>query len=342
MAMLMFCNMVSGPAAVCTVLVKLLAATIGADGIALSALELDTDMCTTSSCSIFRNGPATSSFYCESQGYREFAQSGVARGFLVKLLALVLMLVAGCSDGDNMASDTQLPATENRSGSAGLAIRTESATNGTPAEENSAPIEQDTATIKTSGGFKVLVFGDSISAAYGIKRDDGWVALLADRIESHYADSQVINASVSGETTQGGRARLDAALKLHTPDLVFLELGGNDALRGYPVERLRDNLSAMVELAQNRGAKVILLGMQIPPNYGPHYTRDFASAFKTVADAKDAYLVPFFLEGVALIEGMIQSDGIHPTTQAQPLLLETGWQALVATMGDTYPLLRSP
>jgi len=188
----------------------------------------------------------------------------------------------------------------------------------------------------------VLVFGDSISAAYGIKRDDGWVALLAERIDHLYADAQVINASVSGETTQGGRARLAAALKRHAPNVVFLELGGNDALRGYPVERLRDNLSAMVELAQNHGARVVLLGMQIPPNYGPHYTREFAAAFKTVADAKDAYLVPFFLDGVALIEGMIQSDGIHPTTQAQPLLLETGWQALVATMGEAYPLLNSP
>lgn len=239
----------------------------------------------------------------------------------------MLLLVIGCSPADEVASGST-SGTEPAAGANPAAIETASET----ATESNA----------ISTGLKILVFGDSISAAYGIKRDDGWVALLADRIEALYADAQVINASVSGETTQGGRARLDAALERHAPDLVFLELGGNDALRGYPVEKLRDNLSTMVELAQDRGARVVLLGMQIPPNYGPKYTREFASAFKTVADLKGAYLVPFFLEGVALIDGMIQTDGIHPTTAAQPLLLETGWQALVATMGEAYPLLGSP
>ena len=341
--------MVSGPAAVCTVLVKLLAATIGADGIALSALELDTDMCTTFSCSAChcsnqQNGAATVSYYCESQGYSESVRSGGVRGFLA---ALVLTSLIGCSPANEAAPGTVSDTASDIAGSvstiaSSTPIETEPVALGTTADEISTPKQTETAPNSSSAGLKVLVFGDSISAAYGIKRNDGWVALLADRIESLYADAKVINASVSGETTQGGRARLGAALQLHAPDVVFLELGGNDALRGYPVEKLRNNLSAMVELAQNRGAKVVLLGMQIPPNYGPHYTSDFAAAFKTVADARDAYLVPFFLEGVALIEGMSQSDGIHPTTKAQPLLLETGWQALVETMGDAYPLLQSP
>ena len=187
----------------------------------------------------------------------------------------------------------------------------------------------------------VLVFGDSISAAYGIDRDAGWAALLDQRLRATYPDARSINASVSGETTQGGRARLLAALERHQPDLVFLELGGNDALRGYPVRQMTANLQAMVEMAQSKGARVILLGMQIPPNYGPRYTREFAGAFQTVAEATDAHLVPFFLDGVALGDGMMQSDGIHPTTRAQPIMLDTAWRALVEFLGEDYPRLRA-
>ena len=177
-----------------------------------------------------------------------------------------------------------------------------------------------------------MVFGDSISAAYGIDRKEGWVTLLQERLNEKYPGSEVVNASVSGETTQGGRSRLPAALERHAPDLLFLELGGNDALRGYPVTDMRDNLSAMIAMAQTNGARVVVLGMQIPPNYGPKYTREFSQAFATVAEEADAYLVPFFLEGVALVDGMIQGDGIHPTTKAQPILLNTGWQALLAAL----------
>lgn len=291
-------------------------------------------MCTTFSCSVRcsnrcsnrQNYVATSSYYCESAG------SGLLTGVAAAVLASFLLLAAGCSGSEDDASDTL-----SDSGAAPQAQTTRP-----PSSASSREAQQSATSAGRSSGLKILVFGDSISAAYGIKRDDGWVALLTDRIQGLYQDAQVINASVSGETTQGGRARLAAALDRHKPDVVFLELGGNDALRGYPVSQLRDNLGVMVELAQTQGARVVLLGMQIPPNYGPKYTREFAAAFKTVADAKEAYLVPFFLEGVALIEGMIQSDGIHPTTQAQPLLLETGWKALVETMGETYPLLRSP
>lgn len=199
------------------------------------------------------------------------------------------------------------------------------------ATTNSDATAQDTLT--------VLIFGDSISAAYGIDREDGWAALLQTRLTRAYPTARAINASVSGETTQGGRARLQAALTRHAPELVFIELGGNDALRGYPVSKMTDNLTAMVTMAQNSGARVVLLGMQIPPNYGPRYTRDFAEAFTKVATATGAHLVPFFLEGVALVDNMIQSDGIHPTTVAQPILLATGWQALVASLGEDYPAL---
>jgi len=175
-----------------------------------------------------------------------------------------------------------------------------------------------------AGRGTVLVFGDSISAGYGIQREQGWVALLAARLP----EWQVVNASVSGETTGGGLARLPEALARHEPDLVIIELGGNDALRGYPVTRIRDNLSEMVRLARAEADEVLLLGMQIPPNYGPRYTREFARAFQEVAEAEAVTLVPFFLQQVALEPSLMQDDGIHPTAAAQPLLLEALWPTL--------------
>ena len=191
----------------------------------------------------------------------------------------------------------------------------------------------------TAPDLTVLVFGDSISAAYGIRRDTGWVALLERRLREIEPDSRVVNASVSGETTQGGRTRLPQALRNHNPDLVFIELGGNDALRGYPVPRIEANLRAMIEASESAGARVVLLGMQIPPNYGPRYTRDFAAAFERAARGTQAARVPFFLDGVALIPGMLQDDGIHPTAVAQPRLLDNAWQALVECLKTDYPAL---
>ncbi len=168
--------------------------------------------------------------------------------------------------------------------------------------------------------------GDSISAAYGIQRDRGWVTLLAERLARENYPHQVVNGSISGETTSGGLARLPRALATHDPEVVVIELGGNDALRGYPVARMRENLRRMVALAGER--RVLLLGMQIPPNYGPRYTRAFAAMYREVARETGAVLVPFFLEGVALTPGLMQPDGIHPTQEAQPLLLETLWAYL--------------
>lgn len=170
------------------------------------------------------------------------------------------------------------------------------------------------------------MLGDSISAAYGIQREQGWVSRLEARLSD--ADWRVVNASVSGETTGGGLARLPDALDTHDPEVVIIELGGNDGLRGYPIPRIRDNLSRMVDLAQGPGRRVLLVGMQIPPNYGPRYTRAFARMFQEVADDHEIPLVPFLLDGVALLPELMQDDGIHPTAEAQDALLDTVWPYL--------------
>ncbi|MGE0622156.1 MAG: arylesterase [Pseudomonadales bacterium] len=170
--------------------------------------------------------------------------------------------------------------------------------------------------------------GDSISAAYGIQTEQGWVSLLAETLGRSEYPYEVVNGSISGETTAGGLARLPKALETHDPEVVIIELGGNDGLRGYPTETVRDNLRQMVELSLSDDREVLLVGMQIPPNYGPRYTRAFHEVFATVAEETGVPLVPFFLEKVALEPGLMQSDGIHPTAEAQPLLLETLWDYL--------------
>ena len=165
---------------------------------------------------------------------------------------------------------------------------------------------------------KVVVLGDSISAAYGMNMEQGWVHLWAQSLQDR---AHIINASISGETTAGGLARLPALLAQHQPDLVVIELGGNDGLRGYPLTQLKQNLTQLVRLSQAAGAKVALVPMQIPPNYGEAYTRRFYDTFAQVAAAQDATLTPFILEDVALSPDLMQNDGIHPTAAAQPLLL---------------------
>jgi acyl-CoA thioesterase-1 len=182
----------------------------------------------------------------------------------------------------------------------------------------------------------LLVVGDSLSAEYGIARGSGWVALLEQRLAREKIDARVVNASISGDTTSGGRSRLPALLRQHRPTHVLIELGGNDALRGLPLTMTRDNLAAMVKLAREAGAKVLLLGMQVPPNYGRKYGEDFAALFATVARSGGASLVPFFLEGVANAanaEAMFQADRIHPVAEAHPVMLANVWPVLA-------PLLR--
>jgi acyl-CoA thioesterase-1 len=174
----------------------------------------------------------------------------------------------------------------------------------------------------------ILVMGDSISAAYGIQRDEGWVSLLSDALSEGEYPYTVVNASVSGETTSGGLARLPQALETHDPEVVVIELGGNDGLRGYPTETIEGNLKQMVDLAKGQEREVVLVGMRIPPNYGPRYTRAFFDMYPTIASETGVALVPFFLEKVALAPELMQDDGIHPTAAAQPLLLETLWAQL--------------
>ncbi|WNL43416.1 arylesterase [Halomonas sp. PAMB 3264] len=168
----------------------------------------------------------------------------------------------------------------------------------------------------------LLVMGDSLSAAYGIEQDQGWVRLLERRLDDQ---AQVVNASISGETTGGGLERFESVLDQHAPDIVLLELGGNDGLRGLPPAQMRENLAGMIEQSQSADAEVLLLGIDIPPNYGQAYRDAFTGVYRTLADEYDVALLPFLLEGIALDRALMQSDGIHPTAEAQPLILENVW-----------------
>ncbi|MEX6502825.1 arylesterase [Pseudomonas zhanjiangensis] len=174
----------------------------------------------------------------------------------------------------------------------------------------------------------LLVVGDSISAAFGLDTRQGWVALLQTRLTGRGYDYQVVNASISGDTSAGGAARLPGLLVEHRPDLVIVELGGNDGLRGQPPAQLQQNLANMVRQSQEAGAKVLILGMKLPPNYGQRYTTAFAEVFPKVARETGAALVPFLLEGIGGVPSMMQRDGIHPTAQAQSRLLENVWPHL--------------
>lgn len=188
----------------------------------------------------------------------------------------------------------------------------------------------------------VLVFGDSLSAGYGLDRGEGWVSLLRDRLDENDRDVDVVNASVSGETTAGGRGRLQAALERHDPDVVILELGGNDGLRALPVKTMKDNLLTMIEASRASGAKVLLLGMRIPSNYGKRYADQFHQAFVDVAEQTDVAFVPFFLEDIATDRGNFQNDGVHPNAQAQPAMLDAVWPALAPLLGVDLEVSATP
>ncbi len=182
----------------------------------------------------------------------------------------------------------------------------------------------------------VLVVGDSLSAEYGIRRGSGWVALLQQRLDRERPGWRVVNASVSGDTTSGGRSRLPALLREHRPAVVVIELGGNDALRGLPMSMTRANLTEMTRAAKAAGARVLIAGMQVPPNYGRRYAEEFAAVFPEVAKAEGVALLPFFLAGVADVpeaESLFQSDRIHPKEEAHPIILGNVWPVL-------RPLLR--
>ena len=179
-----------------------------------------------------------------------------------------------------------------------------------------------------SGARTILVLGDSISAAYGMSLSEGWVALLAERLQNTHPEYRVVNASISGETSGGAGSRIAPLLAEHNPAVVVIELGGNDGLRGYPIKRFRNNMREMIEQSQGVDAAVLLLGMQIPPNYGARYTQQFRDTYSRLAQELSVALVPFLLEGVATDTSLMQGDGIHPSIKAQSLLLATVWPVL--------------
>jgi len=178
----------------------------------------------------------------------------------------------------------------------------------------------------------VLIFGDSLSAGYGIDVDQSWATLLQSRLESVGYEHRVVNASISGETTEGGAARIDSALSEFSPELIILELGGNDGLRGFPPQRMKGNLEKIVARAKASGASVVLLGIRIPTNYGTRYTQAFEAVYRDVANDFDIEWIEFFMKGVALNDELLQQDRIHPNAAAQPILLDNAWPIISATL----------
>ena len=190
------------------------------------------------------------------------------------------------------------------------------------------------ALLASSGGAiaapTILVYGDSLSSAYGIPQSAGWVALLGERLKQRKSNYTVVNASISGETSAGGAARIGKTLAASKPAIVIVQLGANDGLRGLPVAQMKANLAAIVQAAKHEGARVVLVGMQLPPNYGVPYVNDFRAAYRDVARDERVAFVPFLLEGLDKRE-LFQADNVHPTAEAQPILLENVWRKL-ATM----------
>lgn len=180
----------------------------------------------------------------------------------------------------------------------------------------------------------VLVIGDSLSAAYGIDSDAGWVALLAERLQSAGHPHRVVNASIVGDTTQGGVERLPRALRVHQPEVVIIELGGNDGLRGFPPARIRDNLEQIIVRAKASGAAVVLLGIRIPSNYGARYSASFEAVYRDVSEKLGIEWIEFFMEGIALNDALLQEDRIHPNAEAQPLLLDNAWPIIERALRD--------
>ncbi len=191
-----------------------------------------------------------------------------------------------------------------------------------------------TASLVRAGQESILVLGDSISAAYGMSVQQGWVALLAGRLTDSHPDLTIVNASISGETTAGGLRRLPQLLSAHSPSIVLVELGANDGLRGYPITTFRSNLEQIVALSQAAGAQVVLLPMEIPPNYGRRYTSAFHDSYARIAQSTDSTLAPFILAGVAGNPTLTQADGLHPTVSAQPRLLDNVLPTLIKLLGQ--------
>jgi len=184
----------------------------------------------------------------------------------------------------------------------------------------------------SADGPAVVVFGDSLSAGYGIDVDQSWPALLQSRLAASGYEHRVVNASISGETTEGGVTRIHSTLEKFAPDLVILELGGNDGLRGFPVDRMRANLRKIVTATKADGAAIVLLGIRIPTNYGPRYTQSFDNVYRQLAQELNVPWIEFFMDGIALNKDLMQDDGIHPNAAAQPILLENAWPIIAAAL----------
>jgi len=195
-----------------------------------------------------------------------------------------------------------------------------------------AAFAEDSPSAGSSPQPKLLIFGDSLSAAYGISEDEGWVTLLAERLAQEDSELEVVNGSVSGETTTGGRARLPSLLERYNPAFVLIELGGNDGLRGLPLSLMRENLTDMIQLSQSSGATVMIAGMQIPPNYGPRYTEPFFAQYAELAEEFDLYLIPFLIDGIPQQPELMQADGIHPKAEAQSMILDNFWPVLLEAL----------
>lgn len=183
------------------------------------------------------------------------------------------------------------------------------------------------ATTAKSGGV-IVVLGDSLSSAYGLDMQSGWVQLLQDRLDDDGTGYRVVNASISGDTSNGGAARLSAEIDKHSPDIVIVELGGNDGLRGLPLDVTRENLERIIVESQAAGARVLLLGMRLPPNYGPAYTAAFHAIYQELGEKYDVARVPFLLDGIGGVDELMQPDGLHPRAEAQPRMLENVWPHL--------------
>ncbi len=180
----------------------------------------------------------------------------------------------------------------------------------------------------------LLVLGDSLSAAYNMPTEQGWVALMATKLADSHSDIKVINASISGETTSGGLTRLPELIDRHQPDYIVLELAANDGLRGIPLKILKKNLSSLIEMSRDSGAQVLLVGVRLPPNYGPRYTQRFFELFEQLATQYDVHRVPFLMDKVALNPSLMQGDRLHPNAQAQPIILENVWPSLSLLLED--------
>jgi acyl-CoA thioesterase-1 len=180
----------------------------------------------------------------------------------------------------------------------------------------------------------VMVFGDSLSAGYGIDVDQSWTSLLQSRLKAEGYEHRVVNASISGETTEGGKTRIPAALANFSPDLVILELGGNDGLRGFPPDVMKTNLRAIIETTRASGAAVVLLGIRIPTNYGPRYRQAFEGVYRDLAAELGVPWIEFFMDGIALNDSLLQDDGIHPNAEAQPMLLDNAWPIIEQTLSE--------